>query len=63
MAKIICTLPNASALISGVNFITHKLGMISEEIEQDVADAFLGIEGYVLPKTSAQSKAAAKPAA
>lgn len=48
MPKVICTLPCASELISGVKFVKHKLGVISEEIEQDVADAFLQITGYVL---------------
>lgn len=48
MAKIICKLPNASELISGVKFVTHKLGMISEEIADEVAAEFVKIEGYVL---------------
>lgn len=48
MAKIICKLPNASELISGVKFVTHKLGMISEEVEDEVAAEFVKIEGYVL---------------
>jgi hypothetical protein len=48
MAKVICKLPNASALISGVKFVTHKLGMISEEIADEVAAEFVKIEGYVL---------------
>lgn len=47
MPRIICTLPNASSLINGVTFIGHKLGAISEDIEQDVADAFLAIDGFV----------------
>lgn len=47
MAKVICKLPNASGLISGVKFVTHKLGMISEEIADDVAAEFTKIEGYV----------------
>lgn len=46
--RVICTLPNASNLINGVAFEAHKLGMISEEVEQDVADTFLAIAGYVL---------------
>lgn len=47
MAKVICKLPNASGLINGVKFVTHKLGMISEEIADDVAAEFTKIEGYV----------------
>lgn len=46
MPKVICTLPNASGVINGVNFVTHKLGMISEEVADDVADHFLKIKGY-----------------
>lgn len=48
MAKVICKLPNASSLISGVKFVTHKVGMISEEIADEVAAEFTKIEGYVL---------------
>lgn len=48
MAKIICKLPNASELINGVKFVTHKLGMVSEEIADEVAAEFVKIEGYVL---------------
>lgn len=48
MPKIICTLPNASEEISGVKFISHKDGMISEEISKEKADAFLEIKGYNL---------------
>ncbi|MEX3764471.1 hypothetical protein [Paraburkholderia phenoliruptrix] len=59
MAKVICTLPNASELISGVKFVTHKLGMISEEIEDDVAEIFLSIKGYVLHGKNAAKEVAA----
>lgn len=48
MAKVICALPNASDLINGIKFVEHKLGMISEEIEDEVAEVFLSIKGYVL---------------
>lgn len=44
--KVICTLPNASDLISGVRFVSHAQGMISEEISDEKAAAFLGIPGY-----------------
>jgi len=47
MAKIICTLPNASASINGVKFSIHELGMVSEEVGQDIADRFLLITGYL----------------
>jgi hypothetical protein len=47
MPKVICTLPNASEEINGVKFVSHKDGMISEEIKEDVAALFLSIPGYV----------------
>ena len=47
MPKVICTLPNASTSINGVAFDPHELGMVSEEIERDRADAFLRIDGYL----------------
>ncbi|SAK98725.1 hypothetical protein AWB80_07576 [Caballeronia pedi] len=59
MAKVICSLPNASELISGVKFVTHKLGMISEEIEDDVAAMFTSIKGYVLHGKNAAKEIAA----
>lgn len=46
MPKVICTLPNASELINNVKFVSHAKGMISEDVDQEVADAFVAIEGY-----------------
>lgn len=48
MAKVICTLPNASELINGIKFIKHEAGVISEEISDEAAAAFASIKGYVL---------------
>lgn len=48
MAKVICTLPNASAEISGVQFVEHDEGMISEDISDDLAAEFASITGYKL---------------
>lgn len=62
MAKVIWTLGNGSELINGVKFVSHKLGMISEELEKDVADAFLSIKGYVLHGKNAEKDAAAAQA-
>ncbi|HEX7906770.1 MAG TPA: hypothetical protein VF534_01575 [Paraburkholderia sp.] len=62
MAKVIWTLGNGSELINGVKFVTHKLGMISEEIEKDVADVFLSIKGYVPAGKNAEKDAAAAQA-
>lgn len=46
MAKILCTLPNASEEISGVKFVAHEKGMLSEEVAADVAERFASIPGY-----------------
>lgn len=46
MVQIICTLPNASDEISGVKFAKHEQGMVSEEISEQQAAAFLEIKGY-----------------
>jgi len=51
-------LPNASRLINGVGFEEHDLGVVSEEIEQDVADAFLQISGYLDHASFKQAKVA-----
>jgi hypothetical protein len=65
MPKVICTLPNASASISGVAFVPHELGVVSEEIEQDRADAFLRIDGYIdhaeVPATGTSGAPAVRP--
>jgi hypothetical protein len=53
--KIICKLPNAAEVINGIKFATHKLGMISEEIEEEVAEHFLKIPGYVRVGTPAKA--------
>jgi hypothetical protein len=69
MPKVLCTLPNASDLISGVKFVTHAAGMLSEEISDEVADGFIAVPGYELvgeKKPSAEeadAAAAAKEAA
>lgn len=49
--KVICTLPNASNLISGVQFFPHpdKSGaMVSEDISEERAAEFASINGYAL---------------
>lgn len=48
MTKVLCTLPNASELISGVAFVKHANGMLSEDISDEAAAAFLEIPGYEL---------------
>jgi hypothetical protein len=54
MPKLICTLPNASELISGIKFIEHELGRISEEVSEEVATLFSEIPGYELVKAVAE---------
>lgn len=57
MPKVLCKLLNASDYISGVKFVTHQDGMLSEEIGADAAAAFLEIPGYELAqpvKTAAE---------
>lgn len=49
MPRVICELPNASDEISGVKF--HPLeegGRISDEIDQNTAELFASIPGYVI---------------
>jgi len=46
MARVLCTLHNASNSINGVAFEPHPKGVVSEEIDQDTADHFLSINGY-----------------
>lgn len=45
--KVLCTLPNASEKINGIRFVAHALlGMISEEVDADVAKTLASIKGY-----------------
>lgn len=48
MSKVICTLPNASGEINGIKFVSHKLGMISEDIDEADAKSLTSIPGYHL---------------
>ena len=67
MPKVICTRPNASLNINGVNFTPTEdgRGVVSDEISDDAAELFLSIEGYELAEQGEQKPAAAavKPAA
>jgi len=58
MPQILCTLPNASTLISGVAFSSHPNGMLSEEVSDDVAAGFAGIPGYTQVGSSSAEQAA-----
>lgn len=46
MARVICTLPNASTEIDGVTFAADRGQMISEDLDQAVADRFATIPGF-----------------
>lgn len=62
--RILCKIPHASKVINGVNFIEHKLGMVSEEISEDVAAVFLKIDGYLefpSAKKATSTYASSKP--
>lgn len=44
--RVLCTLPNAGDLISGVRFEPGLNGMLSEPVTPDVAALFLRVDGY-----------------
>lgn len=48
MPKVLCTLRNASTLINGVRFASVPDGMMSENISDEAAAAFVAIKGYAL---------------
>lgn len=61
--KVLCKLPNASGEINGVKFAKTDDGMLSEDIGEDVAKAFVEIPGYeIVADTKAPAKSAAKAA-
>lgn len=60
MKIVTCTLPNASTLISGVEFSESKEGMVSGPVADEVAAQFEGIPGYELADAEAVSKEPAK---
>lgn len=47
MPRVLCTLPNASDLISGVKFSATDNGMLSEEIDAAMVEQFVAIPGYL----------------
>jgi hypothetical protein len=46
-----CNLRNASTLINGVRFASVPDGMVSEEVSDEVAEAFTAITGYTIHGT------------
>ncbi len=66
MPKVICTRPNASLNINGVNFTPTEdgTGVLSDEISDDAAELFLSIPGYELAEQGEQKPVApTKPTA
>jgi hypothetical protein len=63
MARILCTLPNASTLINGHQFTQMNRGMVSAEMTDEEAEAFAAIPGFALSdnrgKTDADNRAEA----
>jgi hypothetical protein len=48
MARVLCTLENASGDISGVKFSPTDVGMLSEEISAELAAEWATIPGFEL---------------
>lgn len=46
MPKVLCKLPNATSPINGYRFVTHRDGMVSEELDETAAKRFASIPGY-----------------
>lgn len=46
MKIVTCTRPNASVEIDGVKFTETEAGMVSEPVDDDVAERFCRITGY-----------------
>lgn len=62
MAKqVLCTLENASEEINGVKFVKTKTGMVSEEIDDAIADNFASIDGFEIYQKQSRGRAG-KPA-
>lgn len=63
MAKVICTLANASTKINGVSFTADRGQMISDDISDEMAAAFAAIPGYEIvgAKKAAAAGKGAKP--
>lgn len=58
MARVVCDLPNVTSPINGVKFTQDREEWISEEVPDDVAEAFGKIPGYrVLPKPTQEKPA------
>ena len=62
MARVICSLTNASELINGVRFVRVPNGvMMSEPISDEAAAVFASIPGYEIVPPKEPAKATAEP--
>ncbi len=63
--RVLCKLPNASDRISGVAFEAADGGMLSDDLGDEAAQAFLRIPGYEAaqsrPKTARKPRDAGAP--
>lgn len=57
MPRVLCRLPNAAGLISGIVFAPIEDHVISEEIPEEMAAHFLSIPGYELAGNEDQEMA------
>jgi hypothetical protein len=57
VARITCSLKNASEKINGISFKRDHRGMISEEVEAEVAARFAGIPGYTVVQSESERAA------
>jgi hypothetical protein len=62
MPRVLCELPNAADVISGVRFERGEHGKVSEDIDEQQAAAFCAIEGYTLLGGAADKAQAARQA-
>lgn len=63
--KVICTLPNASLLISGVAFapVKEREGAVASDlVDEDTANLFKNIPGYSIVEVAEQSPPPPPPA-
>lgn len=61
MARVLCTLENASTEISGVKFSVTDVGMLSEEISDALAAEWATIPGFELVELGEEVAAPAPP--
>jgi hypothetical protein len=60
MPRVLCTLPNASTCINGVDFEPHDHGVLSVDLSDDQAQTFVAIPGYELYQVDPEEDARVK---